>query len=460
MSPAALISSFASVRIAIALIILMAIMVLIGAWCPQEAQVGYEKVVETFGSDTATKLRSMGITDIFHTPFFLLLVALLYFNMIVVSFKRVFPKAKNFKHKMPFLKAADIAKMPISDELVLHGSAESVLETLRQRLRKNGYFIKTKDGALTAEFGKVSMLAATVTHIGLILLLTGVTITSWTGFSGFKPVLLGSTMSFADSEHSKLWIGKLPDWKIRVVDTRKEDYENGDPKQWYSKLAVIDKQGKAIKEQEISVNNPLSYDGVDIYQSSWGLDSLLISFNDRLTRLPLQQMGGTHASFMPLDQNTTLIFSLRGTAKPVRIFAKIPDWKTPKMLAEVPAGYAAKFGNIEIGYLKALPRTGLQYKCDPGLPITYTAFGIIMLGVLLAAIPHRQLWAEITTDEAMVTLNMGGTSRKAKSAFKRSLEKACLELKEKFSEANASLGTPKEDICGQSTLSCSSQGKG
>lgn len=444
-------SEFASVKVSVAIMAAIAVAVLLGAWCPQESQLGYQKVVETFGADTAAKFRQIGLTDIFHTPLFLFLIALLSLNMVVVSCQRVFPKVKNLRHKMPFLSGNEITKMPTSHEVSLPASSSTVLDFISAKLRLSGYSVTRKDGKLTAESGKFALLAATITHIGLLSLLTGVTITSWTGFSGFQPVYLGGTMTFGGSEHSKLWIGKLPDWKVKVEDTRRENYESGDPKQWYSKLSVLDAKGKLIKQQEISVNNPLSYDGVDIYQSSWALDSILIAFNDRLLKLPLEQMGKTHAAFVPLDKKTILIFSLPGTDKPLRIFAKIPEWQSPKKLAEVPVGKAAKFGAISIGYVKALPVTGLQYKCDPGLPITYTAFGFIMVGVLLAAIPHRQLWVSVTEENGVSTLATGGISRKAKSAFAKSLSKLCSQLKENFGEAK-SVSQTTGDTLKESTL--------
>jgi cytochrome c biogenesis protein len=428
-------SFFASVKPTIALMSLIALCILIGAWCPQESQSGFQKVVETFGPENAKLLQQWGITDLFHTPFFLALIGFLTLNMVVASMKRVFPKARVMKTKMPFLGQREISKFPITRQLNLNCPPNEALEGLASTLRKDGYKVDIKDGKLTGEWAKVALLAATITHIGLLSMLAGISITSWTGFNGFKPVPLDGTLNFAESEHSKLWIGKLPDWKIRVDDTKREDYPTGEPKQWYSKLSVIGKDGKVIKQQEISVNNPLSYDGVDIYQSSWGLDSIKISFNGRKTELPLRQMGGANAAFMPLDEKTIMIFSLRGMDKPLRVFAKIPEWDAPKMLAEIEKGHEASFGEVKVGYVKPIPVTGLQYKADPGLPITFTAFGIIMLGVLLAAFPHRQIWATATEAESgKCILQFGGVSRKAKTAFSRSLDKIANKLKEKFGE--------------------------
>jgi cytochrome c biogenesis protein len=381
-------------------------------------------------------LRQFGITDLFHTPFFLGLIGLITTNMIACSVQRVFPKARLMKQKMPFLGATEIGKLVVTDEVNLKCPAAEALNAFAASLKKQGYRVEISEGKLTGEWAKITRLAATITHIGLLSLLAGVTVTSWTGFNGFKPVPLGSTFTLADSEHSKMWLGKLPDWRLRVDATRREDYDTGEAKQWYTKLTVIDERGKVLKQQEISVNNPLSYDGVDIYQSSWGLDSVRLTFNGRPIELPLRQMGNANAAFMPLDDRTVMIFSLRGQDKPLRVFAKIPEWDAPKMLAEIPKGMEAKFGQVNFGYITAIPVTGLQYKSDPGLPITYTAFGIIILGVLLAAFPHRQVWATAVdaTEAGCSTLFMGGMSKKAKTGFTRSLARQAKQLKEKFGE--------------------------
>lgn len=439
-------SAFASVKLTIALMTLIAVSILVGAWCPQESQVGFQKVVETFGAENAGYLRQWGITDLFHTPFFLGLIGMLTVNMIACSVQRVFPKARLLKQKMPYLGEKEIGKFPVSREMVLKTEADVAFKDLAEALKKQQYSVQIQGNKLTAEWGKIALLAATITHIGLLSLLAGVTITSWTGFNGFKPVPIGGKLNFGESEHSKLWIGKLPPWEVRVDDTRRENYASGDPKQWYSNLSVVDKDGKVLHKQEISVNNPLSYGGVDVYQSSWGLDAIEIAFNGRPTQLPLRQMGGTHAAFMQLDENTTMIFSLRGQDKPVRVFAKIPEWQQPKMLAEIPAGYASKFGEVQIAYLKAIPVTGLQYKSDPGLPLTYVAFGIIMLGVMLAAIPFRQVWAVAVAADPIdgaptCRLVLGGTSKKAKTDFERKLEKLSQKICAKFGTVELATST-------------------
>jgi len=438
-----LLAPFASVKLTVTLISLIAATVLIGAWCPQESQVGQEKVIEMFGEQMGLNMIQWGIADIFHTPWFLALIGLLTLNMIACSFQRVFPKIRSLKLPMPWLGAQEISRMPWHESIAFtpNTSEQNLLDLLAQKLKRQGYIVTRKDDRMTAEFGKFGRLAPTVTHIGLLTLLAGVTITSWTGFSGFKPVRLGADLTFKDSEHSKQWIGKLPKWRVHVDATRRENYETGEAKQWYSDLRVLDEQGRELSKQQISVNNPLTYQSVDVYQSSWGLDSAVVEFNGNKRELQLRPMGKIYASFLPLDESTVLIFSVSDQSKPLRLFAKRPEWQSPKMLCQLPIGKSTHLGTVELKYDGVIPLTGLQYKCDPGLPITYVAFGFIILGVMLAFFPHRHVWASVAvvaseeSEQPLAVLSVGGRSIKAKVGFERSMQKLMQALAKKSGSA-------------------------
>ena len=424
------ISPFASVKLSVFLMCLMALTILIGAGVPQESQSGQEKVFEVFGPQIAEWLVRLGISDIYHSPWFLALTATLTLNMIVVSFQRVFPKLRLLKNSLPYFRGQDILKLPIHHSLTLEKNDEStaLIADLSVRLTKLGYKVKAEGSKLKGEYGVIGRLAPSVTHVGLLTLLLGITITSWTGFTGFQPVLLDEKLSFGDSQHSKLWIGSLPKWQVRVDGTRRENYATGQAKQWYSNLSVVDDSGKVLHQGEISVNNPLTYESVDIYQSSWGLAKVAVTFNGHKRQLDLRPMGEKYASFLPLDEDTMLIMSLASEGKSLRVFAKRREWQAPKLISEIQSGKSVKLGDVDVVFEKAIPVTGLQYKRDPGLPVTYVAFAIIMMGVLLAAVPHRHVWVALEGNK----LYLGGTSRKAKVGFERSMENLVEKLKASF----------------------------
>ena len=423
---------FASVRLTVVLLSFLAATVLVGAWCPQESQVGQEKVIEAFGPDFASFLIKAGVADIFHSFWFLLLIGMLTINIVVGSIKYVFPKLRLLVRPMPLLSDHEIAKLPFYWQRVIESEVDLLKEIISGQLKKRLYTPRWTGNLLTADFGKFGRLAPSITHVGLLTLLAGVTITAWTGFSGFKPVLVGSEMSFDDSQHANPWVGKLPDWRLKINSSRREDYPNGEAKQWYSNLTVVDRSGRRIKTQDISVNNPLSYQGVDIYQSSWGLGQLNLEFNGHKRALELRPMGKLYAAFLPLVEESVLIFSVRNQEAPLRIFAKRSDWSAPRLLGEVPPGKELALGSVVVRYTGSVPITGLQYKCDPGLAVTFTAFGLIILGVTLATVPHRQLWAELVPatagNNSHVLLKVGGTSPKAKVGFEQQMIRFLAEV--------------------------------
>lgn len=419
---------WSSVKMSVILIALTAATILVGAWCPQEGQVGREKVFEAFGKDNGQLVINLGLADTYHSPWFLFLIAMLSLSMLAASFERVFPRLLTLKNKMPLLDRAGIEKLPFhkSLEYELESSTESggaAINDIEAKLKKKGFSIVREGNKLTGEQGLIGRLAPSVTHVGLLSLLVGVTITSWTGFNGFQPVKLGECLSFEDSQHSKLWMGSLPKWQARVIETRRENHPTGEPKQWYTTLAIEDKFGKVLKTGELSVNNPLTYDNVDIYQSSWGIDSIALKFNGQKQTIPVNPMGKRFAAFLPLDQESVMIFSVLDQKSDLRIFAKRSNWEAPKILTEIKPGQSTTLGGVTLTYEGIVPRTGLQYKRDPGIFVVYTAFGFIMVGVMLAFIPHRHVWVCEEADDKRIQLAIGGRSPKAKVAFERMVEK-------------------------------------
>jgi cytochrome c biogenesis protein len=71
----------------------------------------------------------------------------------------------------------------------------------------------------------------------------------------------------------------LPTWQIRANRFWIDYAADGRVKQFYSDLSILD-QGQEVKRQTISVNHPLSYRGVTLYQADWSIDSIRIRVNN------------------------------------------------------------------------------------------------------------------------------------------------------------------------------------
>src|SRR5277367_5323119 len=143
-------SFFSSVKLTIILLATLAVFVLLGAWCPQISQSGQDKVIEQFGQPTADILIKAGVADIFHSPAFLLLIALLTINIIMGSCKHVFPKLKLLRLPMPQLASEQISKLPVHKTILLKQSPAVYSEKLVSWLSKKGYRVYRNGGYLTA----------------------------------------------------------------------------------------------------------------------------------------------------------------------------------------------------------------------------------------------------------------------------------------------------------------------
>ncbi len=61
--------------------------------------------------------------------------------------------------------------------------------------------------------------------------------------------------------------------------------------------------------------------------------------------------------------------------------------------------------------------TGLQIKSDPGVPIVYLGFGLLMVGVIMSYISFSEVWALQEDDRYF----FGGKTNRAKVTFEQEL---------------------------------------
>src|SRR6204780_4663904 len=72
---------------------------------------------------------------------------------------------------------------------------------------------------------------------------------------------------------------QLP-FSVKCNGAGQENYADGSPKRWWSKLAVVE-NGQDVEAKEIVVNDPLIHKGLRFYQASFGttgkLDGLKVA---------------------------------------------------------------------------------------------------------------------------------------------------------------------------------------
>jgi cytochrome c biogenesis protein len=89
---------------------------------------------------------------------------------------------------------------------------------------------------------------------------------------------------------------------------------------------------------------------------------------------------------------------------------------------------------VTLKIVDVIGSTGLQIKADPGIPIVYTGFGLLMLGVIMSYVSHSQIWA-LKKDGKFY---MGGRTNRAQVAFEREV----IEILDRLSEKTQSVEVP------------------
>ena len=454
----AFVEEFSSVKLAITLFIFLAITTLIGTVLPEEPMVGTAEMVKKYGLEKYRLLKSLGLTDVFHSWWYLALLTALGINLIVASFKRVFPKWRiAFAWPVEITEEANIKKLPINCELSLNNGFG--INTLEKKLKQNKYKTKINNNNLVAVKGGWHRLGASVTHVGILTLLIGCAISTLTGFNGMAQVGESEGFYLTDlgdksvqirsiepenwlTPISKmpLWLGRIPRYLVKVNKTWRVDYESGQPKQWYSDLSVLDQKKKELFRKTIHVNEPLEFMGLDIYQSNWGKFSQ-ISFNNEPITLPLENFRGEDVVILPLGKDVGLKLVPRISSSVNRnssddtrytihdileLYSISSDGSKQKYLGKVEKDKKLQLGPMSIGYFGTQTLTGLQFKSNPGSVLIYPGLFFIILGVFIAFGSRKQIWALVSETNNKIVI--GGNADRAKGKFFQEFEELISKL--------------------------------
>lgn len=447
---------FSSVKLAITLFIFLAITTLVGTILPEEPMVGTGELVGKYGEKNYRILKSLGFTDVFHSWWYLALLFTLWINITIASFWRVFPKWKIAFAWPVKLKEDKIRKLPINCELNIN--SKDPLEYIEVKLKEKKYRSRITSGLLVAVKGGWHRLGASVTHVGIMILLVGSSISTLTGFNGMAQLAEEEGFYVADlgqdtnqvrsSEPGKwlapiskmpIWFGRIPSYLVKVNKTWRVDYEGGQPKQWYSDLSILDEEKNELVRKTISVNDPLQFMGLDIYQSNWGRFAE-IRFNNELVTIPLENFRSEEVAFLPLSEDVGLklkvvqsksdlsfmapdlnILVQHASHQPsttkdmLELYAISKSEEVQKYLGKVMVNETLKLGPINIAYFGTQTLTGLQFKSNPGGLLMYPGLVFIIFGVFIAFGSRKQIWARVGAQNNKIII--GGTSDRACAKF-------------------------------------------
>lgn len=397
---------FTDLKFAIFVLILIAIGSSFGSFIEQDEPIGFyqqnypiEKPI--YGFINWKIITNLEINHVYRAWWFLTLLIILGICLISCTITRQFPLFINSKEYLFKKEKKSFKNLPF---FVKIQNIFYIKEKIILKLQKLNFYLYQNKNLIYGYKGLIGRVSPILVHFSLIIILGGA---SFGAFNNFKAqeVLPKGELFHIQNPIKIGFLTALPNITTRVNDFWVE-YENNKIHQFYSNLSILDNYGNEIKQQTISVNNPLRYKNIDFYQSDWNLLGIRVkNFNEnKIYEFPLFLLKKDTKAWITWieinNKNYTLIFDqLQNTFL-------VYD-KDGKFLSFNNLGDTIDENSI---LLDILPSTGLLIKYDPSILIIYFGFGLLMITSSLSYLPYTQIWIFNQTKNAWI----GGTTNRGK----------------------------------------------
>lgn len=376
----------ANLKLAISLLILIAIFSIFGTIIEQDQPIEFYKANYPENNIFSWDLIiSIGLNRIFFTKWFMALVFIFALSITTCTFSRQMPILKLSK-KLYFFSIKKILKT----KKTYNSSNNKQYSNYLFHLGTNNYDIFLSKNEIYAYKGMIGRFAPIVVHISMLFILFG-------AFLGF---LNGYTAQEMIPEHEYVHIqnltgagpfSKVPqDLLVQVEKFRIEYNLDGAPSQYYSNINLFENDKKVV-EDLIYVNKPLKYKGIFIYQTDWNINGIRFLINEKSIQIPM-------LSKLIANNQKAWIGSLTINQKNYNFVIKQLDDNillydnNGNFLQNLRLGIQFEIDNNKIDISNILVSSGLQLKSDPGIPVVYSGFLLLMISSLLSYISFTQIW--------------------------------------------------------------------
>lgn len=447
----ALLDFFTSVRVAITLLIILICASIIGTLIPQERST--QEYLVRYGQ-LSTLLQRLQFTKLYHSFWFVALLALFAMNIIICTLVRLFPKFRRvFKPKVE-IESKNILSLKMKAEFKVGLTLAEARNEIKKELSPRRYRLKEagaeKKHFFTARKRVLGWFGSDVVHLGILVILAGGIASGLAGFRKDLTFVENRTLPIPGAEFS-----------IRLDKFTTEYYPDGTVKDWKSLLTVIE-PGKPLLQKTIEVNHPLNHRGYVFYQSGYGWDwkhpSLEIWVKKKqapayLKKLSLKVGEKTVLEgesleldvlqFIPdfvLDeknQPTTRSLEPNNPAAFVEgwqgeekifsgwVFAKFPDF------SRVHSAKETDF-SLELKDVNAPNYSVVQMAKDPGVSLIWIGCGLLMAGLFLAFYwPTRELKIILEENQGKTEVIAAGIAIKNREAFQTEFENIINSLRKR-----------------------------
>ncbi len=440
-------SFFTSVKLAIVLLVLISIASILGTLIPQQGAAG--PLIGRLSPGVVAVMRSLQLFDIFHSAWFMILMALLAANLIACSINR-FPAAWNrFRSKPEPDRDELFEKAPSDRTLLMDAPLATAAGDLENLLKKRLSGVSRRDAGersyLYGEKGAYSHFGVYVIHASVLVLMAGVIVGFLFGFEGSVEIPEGEETAVVELKAGRGL--KNLDFAIRCDKFFIDFYENGMPKTYRSDLSFL-RDGRVVQTSPVLVNHPVAFAGMRFYQSNYGMvatgDPVLVvteggkKIQDVKVAIGMEfdlPGKGTRAQMIRVEENLMgmgpavklNIQSIGGNVQ-LWVFQAIEQIKqaNPGLLQQVPLFNPGLFEPyvFSLGQAGSRYYTGLQVARDPGVPVVALGALLMVIGFMVVFFgSHRQIWIRLEKKRDGTHVRIAGRSNRDEVGLDREIRR-------------------------------------
>jgi len=356
-------------------------------------------------------LGSFGSVDVYHTPLFQLLLIILCINTALCSLERLWRNRRGRNNLPGPQHCAFIFRETVSAPIAAQVTA------LKSVLEGEGFKTALHQGdgkSLLYGTRNLSGLWGTCcAHFSMVFIAAGVLIGAQAGFETTITLTEGSSQNITYKGEQAL--------VVRLNGFSTLYYEDGTVSDWLCDVSVQRKDEAEVR-RVIRINHPLSVGLTKVYLASQGvlIHTRLLDgdgrplmewegapgekamLGGRVLRIlryvpdydPSQPMAGKS----PQPRNPYIIYTLSGEYEPAKPVA------VPVNVAQPLAGEAMSL------VFSVAPVVGVHVKADPGLPLVWGGFGMLLVGFFAVYyLPYRQIWLQFAQVKGRLEIVCAGS---------------------------------------------------
>nr|YP_010851549.1 cytochrome c biogenesis protein ccs1 [Echinothamnion hystrix]WGH14509.1 cytochrome c biogenesis protein ccs1 [Echinothamnion hystrix] len=358
----------------------------------------------------------LGLDHVFRTWWFILVLIIFIFSLLVCTFSTQLPSLKNAR-RWKFLYNKNIFN---KNQYIFGNNNNSqycVINVIYSLIRLN-FFVFYRNSAIYAYKGLYGRIAPIFVHFSIAAILLGSVFSFLFSFVVQEIIPKGEMFHLKNVIHSGFY-SYLPSDIIFNVNDFSIDYNfNGSIKQFFSSLSIYLNNHQVLYNKIISVNKPLRFSQITLYQTDWQIDGLRINLGINshsiqkkfvktningkscwLSNISINNEKNIFIVLFSLDNKLVLCNTNGVILQEVNLKEKFYINHTCFIVQDI------------------ITSTGLQVKIDPGIFLVYFGFFVMMLSTFISYMSYSQIWIY----SSLGSLNFLGSTNRASLFFEQDI---------------------------------------